>query len=467
MNRFLRGVCLLLAITMLGALFAACGQTQVTSDTPAQEASLTAAEAQPENTSAAPEQPKQIKIDFWHAMGGAAGEAIKKFVEDFNASQTEITVVETYQGSYDEALTKAKTALQSNSGPAVMQIYDIGTRFMIDSGWTVPVQQYIDSEKFDLSKLESNITAYYSIDGKLNSMPFNSSTPIVYYNKNAFKDAGLDPEKPPKTLRELEEAAKKLTKKDSGGQVSMYGMSFAIYGWFFEQFQCKMGLDFVNNGNGRTAKATEVSFVNNENIELLKWWKRGVDEGWAANLGRKTADTKAAFLAKKVAIIMDSTAALESVINSDFEVGTVYYPNPLEGEGKGVSIGGGSVWMMKKSEDEQKAAWEFVKYLVTPPVQAYWATKTGYFPITKDAQNEAVFTEHIAKFPQFTTALNQLHDSPGTVGAVIGVFPEARQQIEKAIEDCVLNQKTAEQSLKDAAGAINQAISDYNAVNAN
>ena len=122
--------------------------------------------------------------------------------------------------------------------------------------------------------------------------------------------------------------------------------------------------------------------------------------------------------------------------------------------------------MMKKSEEEQKAAWEFVKYLATPPVQAYWATKTGYFPITKDAQNEAVFKEHIAKFSQFTTALNQLHDSPGTVGAVIGVFPEARQQIEKAIEDCVLNQKTAEQSLKDAAAAINRAISDYNATSA-
>lgn len=455
MKTLMKRISLILVSVIMLLSIAACSEAVNVSTAPNNAAK--------EAGTAASASSEPVEIQFWHAMGGKGGEAIKKYVADFNASQDKIKVVETYQGSYDDALSKAKTALQADNGPDVMQIYDIGTRFMIDSGWTIPIQQLVDADKFDLSTLEPNILAYYTVDGKLYSMPFNSSTPIMYYNKDAFKNAGLDPGRPPKTFKDLEYVSKKLTTKDSSGQVTMYGMSFAIYGWFFEQFQCKMGKDFANNGNGRSGLATEVSFVNQENINLLNWWKRGVDEGWAANLGRKTADTKAAFLAHKVAIILDSTAALESVMAADFNVGTAYYPNPLDNEGKGVSIGGGSIWIMKKNDAQQKAAWEFVKYLVAPEQQAFWATQTGYFPISKEAQNQQLFKDLIAKYPQFNTALNQLHDSPGTTGAIMGVFPEARQDVEKAIEDCVLGQKSAEQSLNDAASAINSAISDYNA----
>jgi len=156
---------------------------------------------------------KVIELTFWHAMGGKGGEAINKMVKDFNQSHPNIKVTAQYQGTYDDALNKLKTSEQSKAGPDIMQVYDIGTKFMIDSKWVTPVQKFIDEDKFDTSKLEPNLLKYYTVDNKLYSMPFNSSTPILYYNKNAFKEAGIDPNKPPKNFNQIEEYGKKLLKK--------------------------------------------------------------------------------------------------------------------------------------------------------------------------------------------------------------------------------------------------------------
>ncbi len=137
------------------------------------------------------------EIVFWHSMGGVNGEAISKMVEDFNkAYEGKIKVTVEYQGNYDDAINKIKAAGMSALPCDVVQIYDIGTRFMIDSGWALPMQEMIDGEGYDISQIEPNIAAYYTIDGKLYSMPFNSSTPLLYYNKAAFVEAGLDPEVP-------------------------------------------------------------------------------------------------------------------------------------------------------------------------------------------------------------------------------------------------------------------------------
>ena len=144
------------------------------------------------------------EITFWHSMGGVNGEAIAKMVEDFNvAYEGKIKVNVEFQGSYDDAINKVKAAGMSAMPADVMQIYDIGSRFMIDSGWALPMQQMIDAEGYDVSRIEPNIAAYYTIDGILYSMPFNSSTPLLYYNKTAFAEAGLDPEVPPKNFDEI------------------------------------------------------------------------------------------------------------------------------------------------------------------------------------------------------------------------------------------------------------------------
>lgn len=414
---------------------------------------------------------KPTEITFWHAMGGAGGQAIGKMVEDFNKSHKDIKVNVQFQGNYDDALNKMKSAQKGNAGPDVAQVYDIGTRYMIDSGYAVPVQKFIDSEKFDTSNLEPNLLGYYTVNNKLYSMPFNASTPILYYNKTAFKEAGLDPEKAPATFTEIEEMAKKLTKRDASGNVTQYGYSMAIYAWVFEQLIAKQGLNYANNGNGRNATATAVEFdKNGAGLNITREWKKLVDSGVSGNFGRKTADTQNAFIAGKTAMFVDSTAVLSNLmksVNGKFEIGTAFLPKLSSSDKGGVSIGGASLWVMdNKDEKKQKAAWEFIKFMISPEEQAFWNKSTGYFPVTKKAYDLDVMKETLKNYPQFQTAIDQLHASPvESRGALLGVFPEARQTMETNIENMLQGKLSPEQTVENAAKDINTAIEKYNKAN--
>lgn len=411
-----------------------------------------------DNTSNGP-----VKVVWWHSMGGELGKAVDQLVANFNSSQNQVKVEAIFQGSYDESLNKLKASLGSNSGPAMVQVYEIGSRFMIDSKAITPIQKFIDEEHYDVSQLENNIINYYTINNQLYSMPFNTSNPILYYNKDMFRAAGLDPEKPPVTYEEVEQVAKKL----SGN--GKYGASFAIYAWFIEQFFANQGSELVNNGNGRDALATE-SLLNSEaGVKTLTWWKGMIDSGAMLNLGRSTADTKKAFAAGQVAMILDSTAALRGIIDSvgnRFEVGTGFLPKPQGTEDGGVIVGGASLYVLNnRPEAEQKGAWEFIKYLVSAKQQAYWHINTGYFPITKEAYNEPSVIENMKKFPQFKTAVEQLHATVAnraTQGALMGVFPEARQIVEKAMEEVANGQKSPQEALDTAANEITKKIQQYN-----
>jgi sn-glycerol 3-phosphate transport system substrate-binding protein len=414
---------------------------------------------------------KPVQITFWHAMSGKNGQALTKMVNDFNSSHKDIKVTAQFQGKYDEEINKLKSAEKANGAPDIAQVYDIGTRFMIDSKWAVPMQTLIDNDKYDTSSLEPNLLSYYTVDKKLYSMPFNSSTPIVYYNKNAFKEAGLDPNKPPKTFEELEKDAKALTKKDSSGNVTQYGFSMAIYGWFFEQFLVKQGKDYANNGNGRTSSATAVDFdKNGGGLNVLNEWKKLVESGYAGNFGRNEDDTENAFIAGKTAMYIESTADLTSdlsAIGGRFDLGTAALPSFDGIDNGGVSIGGASLWVLKnKDTAKQKAAFEFIKYMVSPEEQAYWNTQTGYFPVTKKAYDQQIVKDNLKKNPQFKTAIDQLHSSPKTaVGALMAVFPEARQDVESNIEQMLQNKQTPQQAVDNSAKAINESIDNYNKQN--
>ncbi|HEY8805376.1 MAG TPA: ABC transporter substrate-binding protein [Clostridium sp.] len=414
---------------------------------------------------------EHVNITFWHGMGGNLGVSLNKLVKDFNDSQSNITVTAQFQGDYDAALNKLKSSQLSNSGPDVMQCYDIGTRYMIDSKAIVPVQNFIDKEKYDTSSLEPNLLSYYTVDKKLNSMPFNSSTPILYYNKTAFKAAGLDPNTSPKSLAEVETMASKLVKKDATGKVTQYGYSMPIYAWFFEQFMIKQGKNYANNGNGRTGAATTVEYnKNGGGLTLLNEWKKLVGSGNVGNFGRKTEDTQNAFMAGNTAMYLDSTASLSSVlagVNGKFEVGTGFLPKVNETDKGGVSIGGASLWIMdKKDVAKQQASWEFLKFMVSAKEQAYWNANTGYFPVNKKAYDLKEVKDNLAKYPQFQTAIDQLHaSSPASKGALLGVFPEARAATETNIETMLAGKQSPQEALDNAAKIANIAIDKYNRTN--
>jgi sn-glycerol 3-phosphate transport system substrate-binding protein len=342
---------------------------------------------------------------------------------------------------------------------------------MYDLDVIVPMQTFIDKEKYNISDLEPNILGYYSIGGKLYSMPFNTSNPMLYYNKTIFQAAGLDPNKAPRTFAEVQDYAKKLTKKDASGKVTQYGYSMAIYGWFFEQLLAVSGGLYLDNGNGRDKLATSATFNSPEGVAILEWWKKMFDEGILGNYGRPTAETQKAFDAQQTAMMIESTAGLRSRLNAaqgKFELGTGFLPRPNEAAFKtaGTIIGGASLWIMKdRPKAEQDCAWDMVKYLVSAPVQAQWHIASGYYPIHKRGYDEPSDKEWRAKYPQFETAIEQLHMAPNnrvTQGALTGVMPQARQEIEAAIESVLLQNVSPKAALDKAAANVTAAIVEYN-----
>lgn len=470
-------VAAMLMTAMMASSLAGCGQSESSAQTDASVASSETASVQEaganvqslenaEEIAAMDEsQLNGTTITFWHAMGGVNGEALDYLVNKFNEeNEYGITVVSEYQGSYDDAINKLKSAQLGNMGADLVQVYDIGTRFMIDSGWITPMQDLIDADGFDLSVIEPNIAAYYTVGDTLYSMPFNSSTPILYYNKDMFEAAGV--EEVPTTFAEISAAGDKLTAKGVDEVISL-----GIYGWFFEQFTCKQGLEYVNNGNGRDSYATEVSFDSNgAALNILTAWKDLHDKGYAPNVGRGGDAGLADFSAGKAAMTLGSTASLKQIlqdVNGKFEVGTAYFPSVVDDAEGGVSIGGGSLWAMNNNDDIKKAAtWKFVKFLVSAESQAYWNAQTGYFPVTTEAHSEQVFLDNVAQYPQFQTAIDQLHDSaPQYAGALISVFPEARSIVETEIENMLNNGVSPEDTVATLAEQINETISEYNELN--
>ncbi|AXY24607.1 ABC transporter substrate-binding protein [Suicoccus acidiformans] len=404
-----------------------------------------------------------VELVFWHAMGGSTGEALQALVDQFNESQADIHVTAQYQGSYDETLTKLRSqASGSEVGADLVQVFELGTTFMIDSGLTVPVQEFIDANNYDISQIEPNLAAYYTINEQLHSMPFNSSTPIMYYNKDLFEAAGI--EEVPSTLAEIIEVGPQLVEAGAAMPISL-----RLYGWFIEQWFSKQQEHIYNNGNGREAAPTETVFVDNGAMEkTIAKWKEGSDAGLFPNVGREGGQPE--FVSGQSAMMIGSTASLRQIlteVDGRFEVGTAYFPGVDAEDQGGVSIGGASLWMINSGDDAKKdATWKFIEFLISPEAQAQWNRDTGYFPVTTAAHDEQVFKDNLAEFPQFQTAIDQLHDSaPEDQGALSGVNQEARQIYESELENLLNGQGDPASAAKSMADQVNAALENYNTAN--
>lgn len=406
-------------------------------------------------------------VTFWHAMGGQAQVALNETVADYNASQDKVQVNAEFQGTYEESLPKFHSVAGTDQAPTVIQVQEIGSMSMINSGNIEPIQKFIDDEKYDMSILEENISNYYKIDGKFYSMPFNSSTPVMYYNKDAFKAAGLDPEAPPETYEEVEEASKKIMESNP----EMKGFALQAYGWLYEELLANQGGLLMNNDNGRTDTPTEVAFDNEKGKSTFEWVKRMMDDGTFANYGTNADNMMAGFLAGDTAMFLQSSASSRDVIdNAPFEVGVAFIPHPKAEERQGVVIGGASLWMSSgKSEEEQQAAWDFMKYVQTPEAQAKWHVGTGYFAINPAAYDEQLVKDAHEKMPQLKTAIEQLQatkPSPATQGAVMDMIPEERKIIETALET-VYNGGDVDEAFDAAVKQVNAAIEQANTARGN
>ncbi|AZB44459.1 ABC transporter substrate-binding protein [Bacillus sp. FJAT-42376] len=428
----MKKVLALLSALML-AFLAACSGTQSGTD-----------KTQPENKNAS----GKVEVTFWHSMAGDLETSLKEIVSEYNKSQDKIVVKPVFQGTYEESLTKFNTVAGTPDAPTIMQTFEVGTKYMIDSKKIQPVQKFIDEDNFDTSQWEKNISNYYTVDGKQYSMPFNSSTPVLVYNKDAFKKAGLDPEKAPQTYSELKTAAKSLT---TGSQK---GFSILNYGWFFEEMVAVQGGTYVNKENGRTGDADKATFNGPEGKRVFDLISQMHKDGSFYNTGQNWDDMRAAFQSGKIGMFLDSSAGIKELVdNAPFDVGVAYLPVPDGVDRQGVVIGGASLWMSKGiDEEKQQGAWDFMKYLSTPKVQAKWHVDSGYFSINPKAYEEDIVKKEWEKYPQLKVTVDQLKEtksSPATQGALISVFPKSRQKIVTGMES--LYQGTAPAEALDRA----------------
>ncbi|MCD6135773.1 ABC transporter substrate-binding protein [Candidatus Bipolaricaulota bacterium] len=421
-------------------------------------------------------QQKPTEITFWHAFGGGRMHLIERMVEDFNYTHPTIHVTAEFKGSYRDTLNAAILAAQQGNAPDIVQIFEVGTQLGIDSGIFVPIQDLCVGNELHADDLIGGVADYYKVNGKYNSLPWNSSNPVLYYNKDIFRAAGLDPEKPPRTFEDMLAYSKQIV--ESGAAKN--AISWPLHSWFFEQWMANMGEELVNNGNGRDARATESYLTGDGAKTILTWWKEMADKGYWAYSG-KLEDwdgADAIFVSGQAAMEITSTSDVTQRQNdaaeNGFELGTAYLPYPATTVGgrqlsgpEGVIVGGASIWITKDHpEAELQAAKTFVLWFTNTENAVRWHKATGYFPIRKSAVDVLNAEDWFQTNPAYKAAFDQLLNtkpSRATQGAFIGAFPQVRTIIEQAVEKVIAGKATVDEALAEAKKLADKAIQDYNA----
>jgi len=411
-----------------------------------------------------------VQITFWHAMTRANEEALVRLTDQFNDSQSKIEVTLVNQTGYKESLQKFRAGLTSGDLPNIVQIEDTGTQQMIDTQAILPAQSCIDASDYDTSDFIQRVTDYYTVEGDLYPMPFNVSNPILYFDKNGFRAAGLDPEDPPSTLAEVRTASEKLQ-----GAGYKYGWGLKLDPWYLEQWSAKAGKLYANNDNGRAERATEVVFDNPTGVEIFTWMQSMVDDGLAVTnsaSGSNSFNNLLGIRSKDVGMTIDSSAALgtiEQVLSSGegggVEVGVGPMPGP-SGNG-GVLVGGAALYLVRKgsSPAQQAASFEFAKWLNSPAVQADWSASTGYVPTRRSAVDEPVLAEKWQRSPNFRVAYDQLVSGPdnlATAGPVIGAYQAVRDAVLIAQEKMFTEGLAPAKAIAEAKRGADAAMLEYN-----
>lgn len=415
---------------------------------------------------AAAQQP--VTVEFWHSMTGSRLNVLNKVVEDFNALNPLMQIEPVLVGTYEECLTRFRAAYQANQEPGIVQIYEVGTQTMHDSGMIIPAYQIPErlGETWDFGQYIRPIVQYYSKDGNLWSWPFASSTAMIYYNADHFRAAGLDPNKPPTTWEEMYEYGLKLVQAG----VVKNALSFGWPDWMFENALALHDLEYANMGNGREGRPTAVTWPNEFTDELLELWAKMARDGvWI--YGGAEYNANAAFQSGEITFLMQSTSSLDGILKTvgdSFEVRTTFLPrlaNPKYARGNSL-IGGNSLYVSNRVTDEElRVIFEFFKYLSRTDVAVYWHKNTGYFPATNAAvkalMDEGWFNQSPNHLTAFLQILSGKTDTHASAGMRMGPFAQAREWVRTALEK-IANGEDPRAALEYSAEQINALLAEYN-----
>lgn len=404
-----------------------------------------------------------IEIQWWHAMGGQLGEVVNKLAADFNASQSEYKITPVYKGSYTETLTAAIAAFRANQAPAILQVFEVGTASMMAAkGVVYPVYQLMAdaNEPFDPKAYIGPVYGYYSTtDGKLLSMPFNSSTPVFYWNKDEFKKAGLDPEKPPTTWKEVGEYAGKIV---SSGAAKC-GFTTQWQTWvLLENFSAWHNLPIATKENGFGGTDVELKINSPAHVELISMlndWQKDKRFVYGGREGKSTPLFSSGECAMHIASSGSAGAIQAGLKDTPFGIGMMPYLDDVVKAPQNSIIGGATLWVLNgRPKAEYKGVAKFFTFLSKPEVQAEWHQKTGYVPITIAAADLTKKQGFYDKFPGRDVAVKQLTLNPPTEnskGLRLGNLVQIRD-----IEDTEL--EAVWSGKKDAKSALDAIVAQGN-----
>lgn len=408
----------------------------------------------------------QTQIDWWHAMSGANNDVVEQLSEEFNESQDEYRVVPVFRGTYPETLNAGIAAFRANQAPHIIQVFDVGTGVMMAAeGAVKPVAEILSmgGAEFDKSQYLAGIAAYYSRpDGTMLSFPYNSSSPILYYNKDIFEEAGLDAETPPATWPEVFEAARTI--KESGA--APCGLTSTWLTWIgLENFAAWNNLQYGTSENGLAGtdvelKINEGQFVTHfQNIADL-----AADDTF--RYGGRTSEAKQLFLSGECAIMTESSGGLGDVLNSGMNYGLgqlPYYPE-AEGAPQNTIPGGASLWVFDgKSDEEYAGVAAFFEFLSQTEIQARLHQVSGYLPVTMAAYEATKESGFYDENPGREIPITQMMGKEPTEnsrGVRLVNLPQVRDIQNEEFEKMLAGEQDAQTALNNAVERANAAIQE-------
>ncbi len=415
------------------------------------------------------------QITWWHAMGGELGKKLDEIVANYNKSQDKYQVVASFKGTYAETMTAAIAAFRAKQQPDIVQVFEVGTGTMMAAkGAVYPVYQLMKDAgaEFDPKAYLPAVVGYYTdTQGNMLSMPFNSSTPILYYNKSVFKKAGLDPNTPPKTWEDVESFSKKIMASGA----AKCGFTTGWISWIqLENFSAWHNLPIGTNENGFGAIDSKLSFNGPTQIKhwenLKKWQAEGIFQYGGPEGGN---DSGPKFYSQECAMVMNSSASRAGVVNNakDFEVGygmLPYYAD-VKGAPQNTIIGGATLWVLKGHDaEEYKGVADFFRYLSSPEVQADWHQFSGYLPITQAAYDLGKKQGYYEKNPGTDVGIQEItlnQPTANSKGLRFGNYVQIRKVIDEEFQALLGGKKSAKEALDAVVERGDKLIAEFAAAN--
>jgi len=413
----------------------------------------------------------QTEIQWWHSMTGANNTGVNELATRFNASQKEYKVVPVFKGSYPESMTAAIAAFRAGNPPHILQVFEVGTATMMSAqGAIVPVAKVMADakEKFDPKEYLPTVTGYYSDSkGRMLSYPFNSSTVVFYVNKDAFKKAGLDPEKAPKTWKEFVAAAEKLK---ASGHDCVYTTGWPAW-MHIENFSSWHNVPIGTKQNGMGGTDTEFRINSPLHVRHVAMLGDMAKKGLFSYSGRRN-EGEARFASGECPMMTSSTGAQGTITRTAkfaWSVNFIPYHDDVKGAPQNSIIGGASLWVMaKKPAADYRGVAKFFSFLSTPEIQMFWHTSTGYVPITKAAYELTRKSGFYEKNPGYELAVRQLTNKEPTEnskGLRFGNYVQGREVIEEEMEAVFAGKKDAKTAMNDAVRRGNDILRKFEAAN--